>query len=95
MHGTAYSFNFESSCNILKEDMKSKRERCTKVAYEQTAHLMVSDHRRPWTLATPGVSQMRCRHLRKEYALFLKSFGLHRLNLKNCSNTTRRRFMKV
>ncbi|RVE46418.1 hypothetical protein evm_008952 [Chilo suppressalis] len=29
-------------------------------AYEQMAHLMVSDHRRPWTLATPGVSQMRC-----------------------------------
>ncbi|RVE43629.1 hypothetical protein evm_011713 [Chilo suppressalis] len=42
-------------------------------AYEQTAHLMVSDHRRPWTLATPGVSQMRCRPLRKEYALFLKN----------------------
>ncbi|RVE42069.1 hypothetical protein evm_013282 [Chilo suppressalis] len=32
----------------------------------QTAHLMVSDHRRPWTLATPGVSQMPCRPLRKE-----------------------------
>ncbi|RVE40899.1 hypothetical protein evm_014451 [Chilo suppressalis] len=45
------------------------------VAYEQTAHLMVSDHRRPWTLATPRVSQMRCRPLRKEYALFLKIFG--------------------
>ncbi|RVE50489.1 hypothetical protein evm_004818 [Chilo suppressalis] len=44
-------------------------------AYEQTAHLMVSDHRRPWTLATPGVSQMRCRPLRKEYALFLKVLG--------------------
>ncbi|RVE51122.1 hypothetical protein evm_004265 [Chilo suppressalis] len=27
-------------------------------AYEQRAHLMVSDHRRPWTLATPGVSQI-------------------------------------
>ncbi|RVE42916.1 hypothetical protein evm_012444 [Chilo suppressalis] len=36
---------------------------------------MVSDHRRPWTLATPGVSQMRCRPLRKKYALFLKVFG--------------------
>ncbi|CAH0404358.1 unnamed protein product [Chilo suppressalis] len=36
---------------------------------------MVSDHRRPWTLATPGVSQMRCRPLRKEYAHFLKVFG--------------------
>ncbi|RVE51575.1 hypothetical protein evm_003707 [Chilo suppressalis] len=47
-------------------------------AYEQTAHLMVSDHRRPWTLATPGVSQMRCRPLRKEYALFLKVFGSYR-----------------
>ncbi|RVE42735.1 hypothetical protein evm_012618 [Chilo suppressalis] len=44
-------------------------------AYKQTAHLMVSDHRRPWTLATPVVSQMRCRPLRKEYALFLKVFG--------------------
>ncbi|RVE40840.1 hypothetical protein evm_014510 [Chilo suppressalis] len=44
-------------------------------AYEQTAHLMVSDHRRPWTLATAGVSQMRCRPLRKEYALFLKVLG--------------------
>ncbi|RVE50473.1 hypothetical protein evm_004898 [Chilo suppressalis] len=36
---------------------------------------MVSDHRRPWTLATPGVSQMRCRPLRKEYTLFLKVLG--------------------
>ncbi|RVE43205.1 hypothetical protein evm_012154 [Chilo suppressalis] len=44
-------------------------------AYVQTAHLMVSDHRRPWTLATPGVSQMRCRPLRKEYAVFLKVLG--------------------
>ncbi|RVE53969.1 hypothetical protein evm_001372 [Chilo suppressalis] len=44
-------------------------------AYEQTAHLMVSDHRRPWTLATPGVSQMRCRPLRQEYVLFLKVLG--------------------
>ncbi|RVE51259.1 hypothetical protein evm_004063 [Chilo suppressalis] len=44
----------------------------TEGAYEQTAHLMVSDHRRPWTLATPGESQMRCRPLRKEYALFFE-----------------------
>ncbi|RVE50745.1 hypothetical protein evm_004655 [Chilo suppressalis] len=34
---------------------------------------MVSDHRRPWTLVTPGVSQMRCRPLRKEYALLLRA----------------------
>uniref|UniRef100_A0A2H1WDZ7 SFRICE_020825 n=1 Tax=Spodoptera frugiperda TaxID=7108 RepID=A0A2H1WDZ7_SPOFR len=32
----------------------------------------VSNQRRPWTLATPEESQVRCRLFKKEYALFLK-----------------------